>query len=388
MSIAPLTLKRPVHDAARQPDVTGLKTVSQDTGLVTGWRGLAESSSDALLDAHPQLVLADRHEGLLLNTFHEYGELANLAVLLEKTVKLPMLPGLPWRVRMHGLRLVGSRLLGSDAETAIPAFTTRFEQLLSGRDARCACLLLEDLPADSPWWQAFEQSSRTRAVTLVAPQTRWFLRVPDSPDAYWSQFSSKTRYNLRRQKRMFDHQWEAVSDASQVEAFVANASAVSANSWQGKRLGLRVSREDSFLRQFRNLANLQALRCYLLRSQDEPVAFAIGTQWNGRFMLEEIGYDTRYASSSPGTVLLLNMLEDMFQRDTPELVDFGFGDGAYKQLFGNESSQSGTLLVVNRRVWPTLTVGLNRIGKRLERVARGGLRAGGLAEWIRRTYRH
>lgn len=186
---------------------------------------------------------------------------------------------------------------------------------------------------------------------------------------------------------MFDHQWEAVSDASQVEAFQADASAVSANSWQGKRLGLRVSREDSLLRQFRNLANLQALRCYLLRSQDEPVAFAIGTQWNGRFMLEEIGYDTRYASSSPGTVLLLNMLEDMFQRDTPELVDFGFGDGAYKQLFGNESSQSGTLLVVSRRVWPTLAIGLNRIGTRLERAARVALRFGGLTKRIQRTYR-
>lgn len=380
--------------SAKAPEQTNLQLLSeQRPDLVDDWSRLVEHATGSLVEMHPRIVLLDAAKvtgpspGLLLHAGNQAGELHNLAILLAKTVMLPVLPGLPWRIRLGGLRLVGSRLLGADAAAAIPAFAARIEQLLSGPAARYGCLLLEDLPVDSPWWTAFQASPRLRAVTQVTSQSRWLLRFPDSADAYWSGFSSKTRYNFRRQLRLLDHQWEAVVDEAQVAAFLADASAVSARSWQGKRLGLRVRSNDATQRYFRTLAELRALRCYLLRNQDEALAFAIGTQWKGRFTLEEIGYDTRYANFSPGTVLWLRILEDMFQRDTPELVDFGFGDGAYKQLFGNESSQSGTLLVVSRRLAPSLKLAVSRTGTWLGQSARSTLRRTGLAGWVRKIYR-
>lgn len=380
--------------SAKHLDRTELQVLSQQKpDLIDNWCRLAERTADSLVEMHPQIVLlgaaaeTDSSPGLLLHASDEAGKLENMAILLEKTVALPLLPGVPWRVSLGGLRMVGSRLLGANPDAAIPAFAASLEQLLSEPAARYGCLLLEDLPVDSPWWGAFRASPRVRAVTQVASQSRWLLRFPDSADAYWNRFSSKTRYNFRRQKRLFDHQWEAVVDEAQVAAFLADASAVSARSWQGKRLGLRVRSNDAGLRYFSKLAELRALRCYLLRSQGEAVAFAIGTQWKGRFILEEIGYDTRYADFSPGTVLWLNILEDMFQRDAPELVDFGFGDGAYKQLFGNQSSQSGTLLVVSRRFGPSLKLAVSRMGTWLGQSARSALRRSGLAGWVRKVYR-
>jgi len=389
-----MTLEPPIRFCAAPAAPTMLAGIAQrDPDLVEGWRELIEAAPGSSIESHPEMLLGHTATdglptpGYVLHTLGDDGQIANLAVLLEKTVFLPLLGGTSGRVSLRGIRLAGGRLQGRDADAAVPTFSAAIEALLVSNAARYDCLLLEDLPIDSPWWGAFAMSPGLRVTTLVEPQMRWFLRFPETADAYWSRFSSKTRYNFRRQRRLFDHQWEAVTEPSQVAAFLADAAVVSASSWQGRRLGLRVRNDEAQLRQFRTLADLQALRCYLLRSQGEPVAFAVGTQWNGHFVLEEIGYDTRYAGHSPGTVLLLDMLDDMFQHDTPELLDFGFGDGAYKQLFGNESTHSGTLLVVSRRLVPTLAMGLSLLSARLGRMARAGLRFSGLDGWIRRCYR-
>jgi CelD/BcsL family acetyltransferase involved in cellulose biosynthesis len=380
--------------SAKHPKLSELALLArQEPDLVAKWCKLAERAPSSLVEMHPQIVLlgagADTNSprGLLLHASDQAGELTSLAVLMEKDVALPLLPGLAWRPSLRGLRLVGSRLLQTDSDVELADFAASFQQLLSGPGARYACLLLEDVPVDSPWWEIFRSNRRLRRIEHVAPQPRWFLRFPGSAEAYWKGFSSKTRYNFRRQKRLFDHQWQAVTKPAQVASFLSDATAVSSRSWQGKRLGLRVRSDFDRLLFFSRLAELGALRCYLLRSQGEPVAFAIGTQWHGRFILEEIGYDTRYANYSPGTVLWLNILEDMFQRNTPELVDFGFGDGAYKQLFGNQSSQSGTLLVVSRRFGPSLKMGLSRMAAWTGGAARSTLRRSGLADWFRRRYR-
>ena len=54
----------------------------------------------------------------------------------------------------------------------------------------------------------------------------------------------------------------------------------------------------------------------------------------GRYAYDETAYDSQYAASSPGSILTYAAIEDLFRADTPRLLDFGFGDGAYKRTFG------------------------------------------------------
>ncbi|MCY2989947.1 MAG: GNAT family N-acetyltransferase [Planctomycetota bacterium] len=375
--------------------VTDLTTVAEtQPELVSQWRELVECSPEAAIELHPDLVLEPaatgqrRSRGLLVHASSEESGLAQLAVLQEKLVRLPFLRGIPGRLPLRGLRLVGNQVLGADDASTARTVIARFEALLAAPAGAPDCILFEDLELDSALCRAAEQTSQARALWLAAPQTRWALRFPAEAPAYWNQFSSKTRYNFRRTQRQLEHTWSAIREPAQVAAFLAESASISQQSWQAKRLGVRVQSDDLQVRQFTHLAELGALRCYLLRSQDTPVAFAIGTQWNGRFRLEEIGYDAAYAKFSPGTVLLLRMLEDMLACDAPEWLDFGFGDGDYKRLFGNHQTSSGTLLLVSRRLWPTLATGLNRTGTWLEQTARAGLRRGGWAGWLRKIYRH
>lgn len=420
---------------------------AKSAAIIAEWSSIAINDPAVLLEMHPELVLgnvssdsksgrstsggnvssddaaARRTAGQLwrCTSNDALDDSAALALLLDKTVSLPIVRGLKQRLTLRGLRLVGSRLAGgipaghvpadvargngdaadaADAETSesskvgskqkpttvLDEFIGSIERLLS-TSCGPSCLLMEDLAVDSPLWSAFDGRSSVRVVTLAEPQTRWVLRFPESAEAYWKRFSSKTRYNFRRQKRLLEHEWEVIEREDQVERFLADAAVVSANSWQGKRIGLRVSTEGSLADQCRQLARLGALRCYLLRSKGEPIAFAVGTQWNGRYSLEEIGYDTRFAEFSPGTVLLLNMLDDMFERNRPEMLDFGFGDGAYKQLFGTDSTTSGTRLIVSRRLGPAFKLAVNRFGAWVENQARSVLKSTGLTTKLRQLYR-
>lgn len=357
------------------------------------WRELVRTSSGSLVEMHPEVLLGERPDAerdlpvVLLEATGATGDADHLAVLAPKTVQLPICRGLPWKPRLPGLRLVGSRLLGADTDALIPTFADHLEKLIAGPTARYDCLLFEDLPVESPWWQAFAASRQVRSTALAAPQSRWLLRFPDTATTYWNRFSSKTRYNFRRQKRLFEHTWSVATDPTHVARFVAEAATVSSNSWQGRRLGERVRQDEASQEQLRTLARLGALRSYVLHHGDTPVAFAFGTQWNGRFVLEEIGYDSRFAEFSPGTVLLLNMLDDMFDHDTPQVLDFGFGDGAYKRLFGTEASESGSLLVVGSRLKTRLALHLHKSGQWCEQRFRAAAQWSGVGDKLRKLYR-
>jgi hypothetical protein len=56
------------------------------------------------------------------------------------------------------------------------------------------------------------------------------------------------------------------------------------------------------------------------------------------------------------------VIEDLYKEDRPELLDFGFGDAAYKRSFANAEHDAASLYLVPRNVWRhllTLQRGLN-----------------------------
>lgn len=244
--------------------------------LVGPWRTLVEQSAQASVDLHPELVLdsgtGGRHpaHGVILHPRGDLSGVGSLAVLIEKTVRLPWLPGCSWRSSLRGLRLIGNRSLGVDDDATARALVQRCAGLLESPRSRHACVLLEDVEVDSPLWRAAQQTRQARVVVLAQPQTRWTLRFPSDAAAYWGRFSAKTRYNFRRLQRLLPHTWCVVDQPSQVAAFLAEAAVVSQQSWQGKRLGVRVRSDQEQLRHFTQLAELGALRCYLLRSEGVP----------------------------------------------------------------------------------------------------------------------
>jgi len=286
--------------------------------------------------------------------------------------------------------LVGGRVLGVDDEPSLRGFHRRLETIVNSSTPRFDCVLFEYVETDSPLWRVLTRERRSR-FSRIRPlgetQVHWKLQFPESPMEYWQQFSAKTRNTFRRKKRQLDHDVQVVRDVEDVEDFLCHAAEVSAQSWQAKRIGVRVRNSNQELHLYRTLARLGALRCYLLHSEGKPIAFLIGTQWKKRFVLEETGYDTSYAKQSPGNVLMLCMLEDMLQQDTPQWLDFGFGDADYKRLFGNCSTENGSLLMVSRRLWPALATGVDHWCGTVKERTRACLDVSGMGKRLRRVYR-
>ena len=69
-------------------------------------------------------------------------------------------------------------------------------------------------------------------------------------------------------------------------------------------------------------------------SWESPCAFWIGCLYNGVFLSEYLGHEPTYAKYSPGTYLLVQVMESLC-RDGVGKIDLGIGETLYKQRFGN-----------------------------------------------------
>ncbi|HWU39522.1 MAG TPA: GNAT family N-acetyltransferase, partial [Candidatus Acidoferrum sp.] len=143
-----------------------------------------------------------------------------------------------------------------------------------------------------------------------------------------------------------------VEAEDQVEAFLEAAERVRARSWQGRKLGpWNYSGEPALVGpELKGLARAKILRSYLLECGGEPCAYNVGYQFDGVYHYKEPRFDEALGRLSPGTVLLYLLLEDLFARDRPELLNFGIGNQPYKEHFGNQTAKDGSFLLFRRNL--------------------------------------
>jgi CelD/BcsL family acetyltransferase involved in cellulose biosynthesis len=356
------------------------------------WRALVTRSRPSDPKLLPEIALesagAESPEPLL----YWRGDAAGgrtLAVMEPRGIRLARAPGIGRLTALRALRVVGNDVYGEvDPESAAEFIDAACALLAAGR---ADCVLFDDLGEDSPLVAPIGLAERTRRVIVYRPsppQPHWYIEFPSPAEAYWKGISSKARYKLRRKARAFDHRLIAIRERHQVRTFFETARHISARSWQGKRLGLRIRASPAEVRKAEILADAGAFRSYLLERDDgTPLAFVLGSQWHGRYFHEETGYDMEFAELSPGIVLQYRLLEDLIAHDTPRILDFGAGDAEYKRTLGNLRKGSGKLILMRRGGRPLAAHAVAGISRAAERGARDMLRRMGVYERARRLYR-
>jgi CelD/BcsL family acetyltransferase involved in cellulose biosynthesis len=219
------------------------------------------------------------------------------------------------------------------------------------------------------------------------PQPHWWIEFPDRPDQYWKQLSGETRRNLRKNTNRLKHAVRSFTAVADVPELLEKAHRISRQSWQAKRLGLRVRNDSQEVRLWESIASLGALRSYVLEQDGQPLAFQLALQWKGCLVLEETGYDAAYRNCSPGSVLTFRILEDLIARDTPRLIDFGFGDAPYKGSLCNRQTLSGPVYLVRRSWRPMTVMWLGQIRSTLSQRLRAVFKALRVLSVVRRVYR-
>jgi CelD/BcsL family acetyltransferase involved in cellulose biosynthesis len=358
------------------------------------WRALYDSDPAAYAFQHPDVVLAElRHNratfpspALLIAEQHD--RVVGLGALIPKVVATARLGGVGLSWTWQGLRLAGNRWLLRDANRAAEAALTQ-AALHYVRDSGARFLLLEDLEVDTPLAESLRTIGREWLTWHHAGiQRRWRIQLPRTRTDYWERFSKKTLSTMRRKLKKFGStRLERITDIAQVPHFLEVAHAVSLQTWQTRQFGLRIRNDSAELEVYSQLAQHGLLRSYLWYSNEQPVAFLVGNQDKTCFHYEEVGYATPFARFSPGQMLLVQVLDDLFAHQRPEWFDFGGGDADYKQFFATHESRSGTVWLLPPTAVNRLAVGHLRSCRLARQAARSAIRLAGWAQrarhWVR-----
>lgn len=321
-----------------------------DPALFAAWKQLFEEDPAAYTLQHPEWVLAEGDPGGERFLVQEWAgdRLSALGILVPKTIATRKVsgPGPSWTLRGH--RLAGNRFLQRDAsdEQLVDLLDRTRKQVV---EVRSDFLMIEDLERTTALGRACT-AAISQGWRVFAPkswQPRLKIELPKTAEEYWKKFSGKTRNTFRRKLKKFGTtRLQKVSRPEEVADFLAQAHEISKQTWQTRQLGLRVRNEGGEVVQLAAAARAGLLRSYLWFVNDVPAAFLIGNQAHGVFNYEEVGYATAFAKNSPGQMMLLQVLDELYTVDTPHLFDFGGGDAEYKRMFSNVQGESGTIWLV------------------------------------------
>jgi hypothetical protein len=360
-----------------------------------GWMGCLHRDPSSSVYLHPDIALlagtSSDEPPIVYGSLHpgETGpeSVSSIGVFGGKGMDVRPVPGLPLKLSLRGRYLVANRLLGEADPREVVGLLRFVRELLLG--PQVDFVLFDDLDTKSPLWRELA-AIRDRGISVfypAQPQPHWWIDVPGRPDDYWNHFTPRRRKELRRQARNFEHAVTRFTTEADVEPFLERAHEVALKHWQAKRRGLRIHNSPQEVRALKAIAALGGLRSYVLDHGGKPVAFYLAIQWGGCFVPEEVGYDLAFAKASPGTTLLLRVMEDVLTRDTPRLVDFGAGDAEYKRLFCTTRTESGPVVIAPRRWRPMSALWMQQVSRGLSGQLRAGLTRMGALKKLRQLYR-
>jgi len=328
-----------------------VKAAADSPRLIGEWRALLETGVQSPSHVqHPAwffacLEAAKNAEGLILVRRDASGVVAiwpfivcdSRAVLRFSVVRLAQRP-----VRTANAVTVEPIVRRSDD---LDSVCRDFSAYLADAGCHYDFARFDALPATSPVNVCIGMGrgwSRGLSGTVVSARAEnvYQCALPGALTEFNAGLGKKRRYNLNRQVRRLSDAAESlelrrISDPGQMPSFLDDLQSVFSKTWQAGTYGNFDRRSDGERRFFSRLSEAGLLRSYILMLDSKPIAFMVGYQDRGVLQYAEIGYDPAYAQFSPGAVLNRLMFDDLYRRDTPAIVDFGYGRNQYKDLFSN-----------------------------------------------------
>jgi CelD/BcsL family acetyltransferase involved in cellulose biosynthesis len=187
---------------------------------------------------------------------------------------------------------------------------------------------------------------------------RCFVTFAGTFEEYKAKFSSKSRKNLNRSIRDFS-EWAGGQTAVRVARTPAEmvefhraARAISLKTYQERLVGQGLPDTPHFHQEMASLAEQNRARGYLLCGREAPVAFAYcSADGDDGLYYHTIGYEAGLAKYSPGNVLLLNLIENMFEERHFAWLDFGESADPYKLFFSNHRLRCARVYYFRRSLY-------------------------------------
>ena len=295
---------------------------------------------------------------------------------------------------MDAVEFIGSRLIAPDSPEAQ-------QTLLQGIIDACRSfdvVRFRYLMVGLEPWTSITSSARARGhrwAWALHRDVSLEIRVQESFDSYVRTLSKKSRHNMRRELRLLNAaagsplRLTAVTDISQVPAFLEAAGHVFEKSWHARHGATRIGADPKTEARLNWLASNGWLRAYLLSKGSEPIAFILGWHYRGTLTAHRVAYSLPWSRYSPGKVLWWLVIEDIHSSKTIDRINFGIGDWEYKRVLATDVHQVANVWLIK----PSLRTAVAWSGPWLYRKARNGLERGlrvagvgdPIMKWLRRN---
>lgn len=172
---------------------------------------------------------------------------------------------------------------------------------------------------------------------------RHYIDMSGGFQDYMARFSGKTRSTFKRKRRKLEMLGDGNLDLeefhtpNELNRFFAEAIPLSRKTYQARLLDAGLPEDDATRQAALELAEHDGLRAFLLRIKGQAIAYLYLPIEGMTLKYAFLGYDPEFAQYSPGTVLQLVALEQLFAEGRYRYFDFTEGEGAHKALFATDS---------------------------------------------------
>ena len=274
-------------------------------------------------DGRPEYVLVGRKERCRLDVKIGYATLLRPKVTLITFIHGGELGTLNGLAAAEVLRMLVQRLQAGDADAASFTHLRQDSMLSQAMEAMPGFFSCDPFPVRQPH----------RA-----------LELPDEVARFFAGLSPKVRKNQKWQAKKLHQAFpdqvliRCYRKVSDLDCMFSEVERIAKQTYQ-RGLGVGFADTAEMRQRMALAASRGWLRAYVLNLGREPAAFWIGTLYRGVFYSDSMGYNTAFGHHSPGTYLLVKVIEEFCAEEPRQVskIDFGLGDAQYKQVFGTEN---------------------------------------------------
>ena len=194
---------------------------------------------------------------------------------------------------------------------------------------------------------------------FTSAESHWQTYIPDTVEEFYRQVPNSRKRRWRRDIRQLEKISSSESkivcyrQLSDVNYLIDVACQINESTYKS---GLAVGFTNSDINRalLEKAAGDGWLRAYVLYVGDEPCAFQFDVRY-GKTQFTEFGsFDPRWSRGSPGTVLLIKVIEQLCRESDVSIMDYGFGHALYKSKFGTNHWLEETVCIYAPRLRPIL----------------------------------
>jgi CelD/BcsL family acetyltransferase involved in cellulose biosynthesis len=326
-------------------DSLALRTIRDLDDLETlrciwkSWPGTRDSDPDFFYS-----IVRSRGEGCTPHVvvLARHGRPDAILVGLRERRKMPFKLGCftIWQPELNVMEFVCGALRGNASYENTAALVREVIRSLNAGDSDLA--LWDGLDVQSALYNCALQlpSFALRDHSRRLNDHWWLGHFPEALDAL---FMSKGRCQSSKLRRKYKNVLNRLAGEVQIRCFrspadlgpaIADIEEIARKTDKRRAFGVGFFDTPQIRQQMDLTAENGWLRIYILYIKEKPVAFWMGTLYDGCLQGDHVGYDAIWGKFSPGIFLFLNILNDLRDEDI-KTVDVGCGHGQLQQCFGD-----------------------------------------------------